>query len=382
MPPERILVDPPPPPQVRARILALCLPADTLLYLLLPPMIVAFDVSLAEAGVLLAANRLVRIPSYPAVAKLLATFGERMMSSAAIAVSALCAFGYALASGFAALLALRLAWGLAYATLALSWQSHAIASRAHAARRSGEAYAVVAAGPAIALPAGAWLAVEGGRTLPFVLLAAACLAALPFAARLPRAPESCPAGPDLVFGRPRALEWWAFLEGFVMDGLFIVAFAYLAVRNEAASAVLPAACVLAGRYVVEMLAAPLGGRLAESWGLNRVLLSLTVLTAFALLGFGHGFIWAGAAALVVLRALKLPLVQALTAMRAPGTAVTQQVARRNLWRDLGAGTGPLVAGVLLERVPLLWCFAAAALLMAVATVHVLAERPQDRQEGA
>jgi hypothetical protein len=42
-------------------VLAVALPADTLLYLLLPLYHRAFGVTLGEAGLLLAANRLVRI---------------------------------------------------------------------------------------------------------------------------------------------------------------------------------------------------------------------------------------------------------------------------------------------------------------------------------
>lgn len=51
-------------------MLGFTLPADILLYLLLPLHHAAFGVSLAEAGLLLAANRLVRIAGYDWVARL------------------------------------------------------------------------------------------------------------------------------------------------------------------------------------------------------------------------------------------------------------------------------------------------------------------------
>lgn len=47
-----------------AIVLALCLPSDVLLYLILPMNAEAFGINLTEAGVLLAANRLVRIFGY------------------------------------------------------------------------------------------------------------------------------------------------------------------------------------------------------------------------------------------------------------------------------------------------------------------------------
>jgi hypothetical protein len=49
--------------------LAFAQPGDTLLYLLLPLHHATFGVSLAEAGLLLAANRLVRIAGYGWVAR-------------------------------------------------------------------------------------------------------------------------------------------------------------------------------------------------------------------------------------------------------------------------------------------------------------------------
>lgn len=44
--------------------MALALPGDAILYLLLPLYAASFGVSLVEAGLLLAANRLVRIAGY------------------------------------------------------------------------------------------------------------------------------------------------------------------------------------------------------------------------------------------------------------------------------------------------------------------------------
>ena len=51
-----------------ALTLALALPGDAVLYLLLPLYAPVFGVTLAQAGVLLAANRLVRIAGYGLVA--------------------------------------------------------------------------------------------------------------------------------------------------------------------------------------------------------------------------------------------------------------------------------------------------------------------------
>ncbi len=60
-----------------ALTLAFAQPGDTLLYLLLPLHHEAFGVSLAEAGLLLAANRLVRIAGYGWIGRLYAERGAR-----------------------------------------------------------------------------------------------------------------------------------------------------------------------------------------------------------------------------------------------------------------------------------------------------------------
>jgi len=72
-------------------VLGLALPADTLLYLLLPLHHAAFGVTLGEAGLLLAANRLVRIAGYGWIARLYARRGPRLACLLAALGSALAA---------------------------------------------------------------------------------------------------------------------------------------------------------------------------------------------------------------------------------------------------------------------------------------------------
>ena len=87
-----------------ALTLALCLPSDVLLYLLLPMESQAFGISLAQAGVLLAANRLVRIFGYRHVLNFYARNGDRLTCMIAAGAATLCAVGNSMLSGFAALL--------------------------------------------------------------------------------------------------------------------------------------------------------------------------------------------------------------------------------------------------------------------------------------
>jgi len=102
-----------------ALALAFCLPGDIVLYLLLPLFPDVFGVTLPEVGLLLAANRLVRIVGYQWVASLYATRGPRLACVLAVLATVVSTLGYAVLSGVWALLVLWLMWGLAFAGLAL-----------------------------------------------------------------------------------------------------------------------------------------------------------------------------------------------------------------------------------------------------------------------
>jgi len=350
-----------------ALALALSLPGDTVLYLLLPMYAAQFGLTLAEAGMLLAANRLVRIAGYGQVARFYMRHGDRPTCTMAVAAAALCALGYATLSGFWALLPLRLLWGLCFAGLNLSTQALATADPIGAAHRSGRSRAFIAIGPVLALPLGALLAQWAGPRPIFFVLAAVALLGLWATRRLPSAPHRATT-PKRRFQRPNSLDAWSFMEGLTLDGLFIVGLSYLGKDLLPGGAVIVAGALMALRYLAEILLSPVGGRMAERLGAERLLVVLSLLTAMALVGFGAGWLWACAAAIVVLRALQLPLVAPIVVKRTPGPERVQALAARSVWRDIGAGTGPLLAGLLLPIASPLWLYGIAALLLALAAL--------------
>lgn len=354
--------------------LGLSLPCDVVLYLLLPMYAPAFGVTLAEAGVLLAANRLVRIAGYGWVARFYAQRGDRPTCTIAVVAAAFCALGYATLSGFWALLPLRLLWGLCFAALNLSTQALATAEPIGAARRNGRSRAFISLGPVVALPAGALLAQWAGPRPIFLLLALASLIAVLAARKLPSAPHAVPRK-TRRFQKPNSLDVWSFMEGLTLDGLFIVGLSYLGRDLLPGGAVVVAGVLMALRYLAEILLSPVGGRMAERWGAERLLVLLSLLTSLALIGFGAGLLWLCAALIVVLRALQLPLLPPIVAHRTPGPGRVQALAARAVWRDIGAGTGPILAGLLLPVVPSLWIYGAAALLLAAAAWACRSDTP-------
>jgi predicted MFS family arabinose efflux permease len=344
------------------------LPGDVVLYLLLPMFSQAFGVSLAEAGVLLAANRLVRIGGYGWVVRFYGRHGDRATCLLAVSAAVLCSVGYATLSGFWALLPLRLVWGMSFAALNLVTQALSTALPQGSAARSGRSRAYIALGPVIALPLGAVMAQWVGPRAIFGVLAVVALFGLWAAHRLPRGAEPTPRPARRLPRKPNALDTWSFLEGFTLDGLFVIGLSFLGQSLMPGGAVIAAGLLLALRYGAEIVLSPLGGRLADRFGAERLLVLMSLLTSVALIGFGAGFLWICATAIVVLRALQLPLLAPIVAQRTPGPERVRALAARSIWRDIGAGTGPLVAGVALPLVPSIWLYAVPALLLAWAAL--------------
>ena len=99
-----------------------------------------------------------------------------------------------------------------------------------------------------------------------------------------------------------------------------------------------------------------------------MLVLFSILSAIALAAFGSHWLIAGAASVLVLRALQLPLVMTLVAQRNPGQGRVQAIAANAVWRDIGAGVGPLLAGVLLPVASATWVYSLAGLAIALSAI--------------
>ncbi len=349
--------------------LALSLPGDTVLYLLLPIYASTFGVTLPEAGILLAANRLIRIAGYGWVAKFYAEKGPRTACVLASIGAVLAALSYATLSGLWPLLIGRLIWGLSFAALNLANQALPTALIDGASRRSGTSRAIIATGPTIGLVGGAFLAnLYGPRIVFSVLAAVACLAPL-IAMRLPAHQErSLKGGPR--FERPGAISIWSFASGFTLDGIFIFGLGLLAAAHYPKGAVIAAGLAMALRYATEIAFSPVGGRLAARFGARRMLLATSLGAAASLVILvGPGWLlWCGVIGTIILRALMQPLTGPLVAEVYPGPERVPALARQATWRDIGAGTGPLAAGLLFPVLPPMVIYLGAALILAVASL--------------
>ena len=330
--------------------LSLAIIGDALLYVVLPVNADLFGVSLAWVGILLAANRIVRTFTYG----LLAVLGERigiktlcvMATITAIISTAL----YALVDGWAALLAARILWGLSYGALLLVALGYAAADRARTGSRVGVSRAIEQVGPLLALTLGAWLAgIVGPRDVFFYMALATCVATL-FALQLPRRVAHVPTSKTnrlRLFPKPDRLDVLIFWMGFGVDGVFTMTVTIMLAEHMALEvAMLAGGFLFAGRRVAEMVAAPLSGAIADRFGVHKplILASLLLVAGFAIVGFG--WLYVGAAAIVVSRGALGTLIPAAVALFAKGP-VLQPLARNQTWRDVGAAAGPLSTGFVL-----------------------------------
>jgi hypothetical protein len=351
--------------------LALAQPGDTLLYVLLPLHHDVFGVSLAEAGLLLAANRLVRIAGYGWVGRFYADHGPKASCLLAVAAAALATFGYALSSGVWALVVARLLWGLSYAAMNIATQALATAEPSGAARRSGRMRAIIAAGPVSGLVGGAAIAQLGSPRLAFFVLGGIALLAFLFAVKLPSGGEGRPARLSRPrFGLPARLDIWAFIQGMTLDGLFVLGMSILAAVAVPGYAALAAGGTLGLRYIAEIFLAPVGGALAHHFDARRVLTLLSIGSAAGLAIIGFGWLWWGALLVVVLRGLIQPIPTPIVASDYPGPERVPALASLATWRDLGAAGGPLLAGALLPILPHASLYGAAALLLALSAAAI------------
>lgn len=354
--------------------LALALPGDTLLYLLLPLHAAAFGVSLPEAGVLLAANRLIRIVGYGWVARLYAGRGPRALCLGAGLGAVASTLAYGTLSGLWPLLIARLAWGLSFASLNIANQALATLVSEGALRRTGRMRMLVATGPTAALVAGGVASLWLGPRLVFVVLAMIAAPALAFAWRLPAFQEPM-RGERPRLSRPGPLDAWSFAMGFTLDGLFIFGLGLLVAARYPREAVVATGLAMSLRYVTEVVLSGLGARLAQYVGALRVLIIMSVgaASALALLAGSGAALWIGAGGAIVLRALAQALAAPVIAEAHPGEARIPALARQATWRDVGAGLGPLAAGVLLPVAPAAAVYGGAALLLGATSLLLVRE---------
>lgn len=330
--------------------MSLALLGDALLYAVLPAYAEHFGLTLGWVGVMLSANRIVRVFTYGVIARLTHRFGVRAMCIAAAVTATISTAAYGIGQGPVILLGARVLWGLTYATLVLATLSYAIDCRDSAGMRVGVGQAIQRAGPVFALLFGTWLVGQVGPNAVFLLLAVPTLLAIPVALTLPvsvkpKAKQSKP----VSLARPTALDVFYFLQGYGVDGVFALSITLIFARDMPLSqAVISGGALLALRHFAEAVAAPLFGWIADRIGARGVFVFAAVFTMLGFIGVAFGFTIIGAVVLLVFRGALASVGPAVIAQSLSADQdALGALARMQTWRDLGASAGPLLTGFLL-----------------------------------
>lgn len=332
-----------------ALILACCGPGDTLIYILLPMFHEFFGVSLAEAGILLAANRIVRIFGYSYIVRLYNRYGDRLICQLSSLGTLCCCLGYIYLKGFALLLIVRILWGLSFAGMNLSTQATATSDRHARSQSAGSSRSLISSGQMLLLPFCSVIVWSFGIKQAYLVLSIVSLVAFAMSFYV-RTTQYAGFVKKKPFSLPSAISFWSFTEGVVIDGLFIFSLAAVFSYTDNTHAVISACLIMASRYVFEVFFSPIGGHLALRFGARRILIIISSVTCLFLTLYGLEWIYTAPVAILILRAIQLPLVPVVVADGTSEAYRITELASNAIWRDIGAGLGPLIAGVSSQHV--------------------------------
>jgi MFS family permease len=349
-------------------LLALAMTGDALLYALLPLMPEVFGADLAWAGVLLAANRIVRIFAYTQIARLTAWLGVRRAATGASIGAVLATVAFAVNSDPYSQLAARVIWGLTFATINLVTFAYAASVPSQTGRRLGTCRATIGISVTFTLLAGCAAVDWIGAPALFAIATLITLACVPLALSLKPVEVRPPAHRSLLVPLPGRIDIWGASQGFVLDGVFIVSISLL--LKESVSALPPALAVgvvFSLRWIMETFCAPVGGRLADRYGATRVMLVFGGVSAVALFSIGFGFVIFGAVAAMIIRGLTNTVAGAMVVERNPGDPVGAQSVY-STYRDVGAAFGPILTGLFVDDIDRLPLYLALGLVLGGTTL--------------
>jgi MFS transporter, DHA1 family, inner membrane transport protein len=345
-------------------VLALALLGDSLLYAVLPLHATTFGLSLASVGVLLSANRVVRIFAYPVLTRVAAT-GLRRFTIAAAALGAMSTLTFAFATGTWTLLASRIAWGIAFGSLSLSSFAYATAWNDGAGRRVGLSLSLRELGPVVSLTFGAAAVAAVGVRPTLTVFGVMSMAGVAAAILLPDLATVHERTITRASRLPSSADCRSLLAGFVLDGIFPATIGLALARSGSTTeTVVSAGLLLAFKRVAVMLLAPMSGRLADRLGERDVTAAGFVIAALGafLIAFDSaigGAVLIGCGAAVT--ATTIPLAAA--ADRPEQTVAA--LARTSMARDFGAAAGPLTALILFDVAGVTVVYSTAAVMLAL-----------------
>lgn len=353
-------------------VMALALLGDSLLYVVLPLHGPALGLSAFQVGVLLSANRFVRMLTNTGASRLMRRLPNGPMFTAATALAALTTAWYTLAPAFGSFLIARCAWGFSFSLLRLGCFVTVLreATDRTRGRLMGTYQSISRAGSFVAVMLGGALFDAFGYRVAVLAMAVGTLLAVPLAAsvggwtapagnstpaskhrrswRMPRL--SPPADPRLL-----AVKWSAFSLSFVARGVVTATLSLFLLRQfgeqfgpgGAIGVATVAAWLIGVRWLSEIgLAAPLGA-LSDRIGRARAATGWLLAAAAAILALALapavGVAVGAATALFVSASGLSATLDAAAGDLAPPHRRAEVMSGYADWTDMGAALGPLLA---------------------------------------
>lgn len=275
-----------------ALVIGLSIMGDSLMYSLLPLEAPALGIALPLVGILLSANRWVRLLSNTWAAVIFRKFGARLPFLLSAVLGAIVALVYGVGWGFFAFLLARVGWGIAWSGLRQGgyeaiWRGDA----AQRGRLMGSLWGLVRLGSAVSVILGGFLRDAWGFRGAALVIAGFTMLAIPVAFFIPwgeKSPVSAvPASqktPWWVWGQHPLLRWMlltGFLDGLV-DGV-VISTASLFLTQRLGGETLDgfglgigtvAGLMLASRFTSDVVFGPLLGTVSDYFGQRRTVLAL------------------------------------------------------------------------------------------------------------
>ena len=341
------------PTLLSASVMSFAILGDALIYVVLPVNAAAFGITMFWVGVLLAANRIIRIFALGPIALLAQRTSPRNLVIVGAVASTISTLIYGFGDGPTILLAARLLWGLSFATLTLAIFSYAVSDRTKAGTNMGWSRAIHSIGPSLVLLIGPWAAVEMGPKNIFICLGIITSLSLPIAFLLPKEGRKIRPRKNRWIPKPKMFDLFLLIIGLAVDGIFAIGITLTIAQTSSVGTAMITGGVLIGlRRVMEASLSPVGGILGDHFGSDRLLLISTVVLAigFALLAAGLALL--GGILVVAARALIAVLWPAEIARRTQEDETIHRLAVGQTWRDVGAAAGPLMLGTIVSVVSL------------------------------
>jgi MFS family permease len=389
--------------------MSLAILGDQMLYVVLPAHPEAAGVSVAALGIVLSANRFIRLAANPVSGQLLDRLGRRPPYLLGVVLAVLSTGGYLLAGSLAPLLACRLVWGVAFSLLAVGGITIVLDVTAAGVRgRSVGIYgSLVQLGTLVGLALSGVLSdrigYRGTLAVYTPLTALGGIVAWLWVTETSparRAVAAAPTRPERrglgdvrrVLGALRGLDrrllapmFASFASHLAGSGILSASLGlYLRQAAARGAFVTPVASLtgllLASRRLVGMLVGPAAGHLSDRPGRRRpvaragVLAKLAGYLALAGTDWGMTTILLGVGLTALGEAILHPAVTAWVGDGAPAERRATTMGGLATVNDLGAAIGPVAAYALASTIGLGAAYGLCALVMLLAALALSAPR--------